>query len=111
MIYQELPPITRIVANQAFDTDKEDQVTNALLRLALHEPDWQWAQNRCLAYTSHQNTTVRRVAIQCIGHLARIHGKLDLSVVHPILERLEEDPELAGTVQDTRDDIGVYILR
>jgi hypothetical protein len=48
------------------------------------------------------------MAAICLGHLARIHGTLDLDVVEPALERVLRDPNTTGDVQDALDDIRVF---
>jgi hypothetical protein len=40
-----------------------------------------------------------------LGHLARIHGQLDLERVEPRLRELRADPEVAGSAEDALDDI------
>lgn len=109
MIYNEPAPIERECAINALNSKTEDLIIDALLRLTLHDSDSQWVQNICIKFSAHENVPVRRTAIQCLGHLARIHRKLDLSIVQPVLASLHGDPEIAGVVEDTLDDIEVYL--
>lgn len=50
---------------------------------------------------------VRRLAITCLGHVARIHGAIDDESVEK-LKTLQTDPELSGTVEDALGDIWSY---
>ena len=110
VIYQEALPISRVTASQIFNNaSSDDLITNALLRLTLHDPDWQWVLNKCIEFTAYDSKQVQRIAIQCIGHLARIHNQLDLSVVLPLLAKLRQDPALANVTEDTLDDISVFM--
>lgn len=109
MEYQEVKPISQEQAEQAFAGDIEAMLIDALLRSAYHNEDWRWVQSKCLAYTQHSSRLVRQMAIQCLGHLARLHRKLDLNLVMPILLGLKQDPNLLGVVDDTLDDIQVFI--
>jgi hypothetical protein len=60
----------------------------------------------------HADENVARVATLCLGHLARIHGELDLHCVLPHLHRQKRDrPALAGTVDDVLEDISMFIHR
>jgi hypothetical protein len=49
------------------------------------------------------------VAVVALGHLARIHRTLDLERVLNVLARKADDVELAGTVENTLDDIRQFI--
>jgi len=109
MEYQEITPIDRHDAEIVFDGDDLDQTRVTLVRVAFHEPDYQWAQDCCLRFCNHQDAEVRGVAAICLGHIARIHRKLDMSKVMPILQRLLKEPLIAGQVEDALDDIKQYI--
>lgn len=87
-----------------------DDVPQALVSAAFHEPDWQWVQDWCLRLSEHPDQNVRRVAVIALGHLARIHRRLDLDRVLPTLAARADEPELAGTVEDTLEDIRMFII-
>jgi hypothetical protein len=87
----------------------EQDVQDALLSAAYYDPDWRWVQAKCLAASHHSDFRVRWVAATCLGHLARIHGQLDLA---PALERLTElkaDPLVNAGAEDALDDIRFYL--
>jgi hypothetical protein len=84
-------------------------VCDALVRLALHDGDWQWVESKCIAFTDHPDAEVRGTAVTCLGHLARLHHRLDLAKVLPVLARLRSDPEMGGRVGDALDDIASYV--
>jgi hypothetical protein len=109
--YHEVLPITRQEAEAAFAAGRPEALTDALLSIAYYEPDWRWVQERCLQYARHQDLWVRRTAITCFGHLARIHRDLDEGFVLPLLEELRRDSELAGWVEDALDDINHFLRR
>jgi vesicle coat complex subunit len=75
----------------------------------MHEADWMWAQDQFVAMTSHRDPTVRSVAATCLGHIARIHGRLDLAKVIPILEALMRDPSTTGCAETALDDIKTFV--
>lgn len=92
-----------------FSSGTPEEMCNALLSTALYDEDWQWAQDRCLDFLDHPNVQVKEIAIVCLGHIARIHQKLDLELVLPALKKQRDDPEFAGRVEDTLDDIQVFL--
>ena len=82
---------------------------DALLSLALYDPDWELAQDRCLALLGDHDRNVVATAILGLAHVARLHRRLDLERVLPELERLRSEPALLGRVEDAIDDIAVFI--
>lgn len=86
----------------------EDGALNALLGAVLSEPDWRRSQGECLRLLGHAAPAVRRLAVTCLGHVARIHGQIDRPTVLAALNRMLSDPEVAGLVQDARDDIAQF---
>lgn len=111
MMYKELEPIDREQALAALASKDFKSVCDALLRLTLFEPDWRWAQDRCLSLYRHQSLEVRSTVATCFGHLARIHGKLDLHIVIPVLEQMKREAALRGVVDDSFDDINMYTYK
>jgi hypothetical protein len=84
-------------------------VLDALLSAAYYDPDWQWAQNQCLNFLGHEDRSVRRLSATCLGHIARIHKKLDLDIVLARLAPLKTDPLIGDSVQDALDDIKFFL--
>ena len=109
MKYQELQPIERELAEKQLLSDDIDKITDSLLRLTFHDMEWRWVQNKCINLSSHPSKEVRHTCIQCFGHIARIHGVLDLVVVLPLLMTMKEDAKLSGYVDDAIDDIEMFI--
>jgi hypothetical protein len=107
--YQEPQPITREEAEAAFASGQPERIAHALVAVALHESDWRWVQERCLVFARDDVATVRQVAVTCLGHVARIHRRLDLERVLPALDELSRDPEVQ--VGDALDDVRMFVGR
>lgn len=107
--FQEVIPISRNEAEEAFLSDSPERICNALLRISFNEPDWRWVQEKCLQFLSSKDSNVRGLAVTCLGHLARIHKQLDLHKILPVLENLRHEPRIRGRVEDTLDDIETFI--
>jgi hypothetical protein len=109
--YHEVLPITRAEAEAAFSAGAPETVADALLSIAYHESDWRWVQGWCLQNAKHEDIWVRRTAVTCFGHLARIHHDLDEHLVLPSFEELRSDSELSGWVDDALDDIRMFLKK
>lgn len=111
MHWDEVKPIDRQDAEVALATEDDEVVCDALVRCTFHENDWKWVQSQCLRLLQSPAITVRIVAVTCLGHLARIHGVLDLDRVLPVLSELAKDSRIAGRVEDTLDDIRLFVAQ
>lgn len=109
MRYHDVQPISREDAEGAFCTGDPKKICDALIRLVFHESEWRVAQEECMRFSTHADAAVRGLAATCFGHLARIHGTLDLKRVLPALKRLLADPVVSGRAQDALDDIEMYL--
>ncbi len=107
LIYREPQPISRQEAERIFAHGTSADVATALVDITFHDPDWQWLQDKCLAFTGNADASVRQIAITCLGHVARIHGRLDLETVLPVLDKLSTDSALV--TDDALDDIRMFV--
>ncbi|HEY7768340.1 hypothetical protein [Longimicrobium sp.] len=109
MIYEELAPISQSAADAAFASGDGRAIGRALLRLALHGPDWRVAEQHALRHLTHDDVWVRRNAATSLGHVARLSRDLDVDSVVPALKALLSDPEVGGFAEDALDDIEVFM--
>lgn len=109
MYYESATALSHKEVKQAFASGEIEKICRALVSLAFYEADWRWAQEQFLFYTAHPSAQVRGVAVICLGHLARLHGILDKEIVLPTLNRLLNDPTIAGKVEDALDDMKIYL--
>lgn len=89
-----------------------DLATKKLLDISFNSTDWKWVQDICLSLIKDKtiNEDLRRLAVTCIGHLARIHSTLEKNKVISFLEEYKlEDINIAGTIEDTLDDISMFV--
>ena len=91
-------------------TGSTEEICRALVAAAFSETDWRWVQGQCLFFLTYPDIEVRGLAATCLGHLARIHQKLDLEVVIPALKSHLKDKEIFGQVQEALEDIEMYML-
>jgi hypothetical protein len=110
MIYRDPQPITPNELELIIAAGSPVQICAALVDGVHSIADYEWLEVQCLKLLSSDNTDVQGVAITCIGHLARLHGKLNLHAVSTVLAKtFEEKPELRGRIDDAIDDIRVFM--
>jgi hypothetical protein len=107
--YEQPIHLTRMAAESELESGSAQRVRDALISLALNDPDWRWVQDVCLRFASDPDASIRAISATSLGHLARIHGALDLARVLPVLRKLLEAPETAGYAETALDDIGQFI--
>ena len=76
-----------------------------LVALALSGQDAAEVLRVCVSLSAHSSLEVRGVVASCFGHLARLHGDVDLTLASPALERIATDARLKGRVDDAWEDI------
>ena len=109
MKYQTHNQITRQAAEESFSTRDVKKICETLVAISLHEPDWKWAQDKCLHYLNDENPDIQGISATCLGHIARIHGELErekvLTALHAHLGKDITD----GQIQDAIDDITMFL--
>jgi|SoiMethySBSTD1v2_1073268.scaffolds.fasta_scaffold3236032_1 hypothetical protein len=105
-VYREPKVRTRNEIEQALKGDDPSQVNPALFDAAFNDPSWEWVQEKCVLLASHPVWNIRAASATALGDVARIHGKLDLDIVIPVLVRLSQD-EHERVVRSTENAIAV----
>jgi hypothetical protein len=109
MEYRELPEASREHLERHLADREDAKAVQALLALALSDPDGAWVQRRALPLTEHPARSVRAAAALALGHTARLHPELSSAATVTALQALEKrDPELAGRVEDALDDVRTF---
>jgi len=107
MIYEDLRPITREEYERLFRLGPAEEAGEALLRLAWHEAETSSAERECVAALSDTREQVRKAAVIGLGHLARRQKALSAATLIR-LRALKKDPEMAGCIEDTLNDVEVF---
>ena len=93
----------------ALKSDDASLVTKTLLYITFHHPNDRWVQDICLLLLDNENADIKGLAITCLGHLARIHKRLDTKKVFAILEDKKDDEALKGRIEDAIEDITLFV--
>lgn len=106
--FSAVDPISKSEAMQAIASGVPTEMCKALVSIAFHESDWRWAQARCLELLGSDDPSIGGLAATCLGHIARVRGKIDKDVVLPALQARRADPNIGGRVEDAIDDIEMF---
>ena len=107
--YKNPSPISRDEAEEVFANGTPAQICDALVAVTFHDKDWKWSQMQCLRFLGHTDPNVSGLAATCLGHIARIHRKLDRDLVVDALRKRLQDPKIGGRVEDALDDIEMFV--
>jgi hypothetical protein len=109
--YEPIPEMPVDAVEAAIARNDPDELLTAVLSAALYGRDRQWAQSVCRRLASHDHSNVRGNAILGFGHLARIHGRLEPSVVLPIIEAalVDQDDYVRGQAVAAAEDVELYL--
>lgn len=107
--YEELPEASRQELADALERGDDQATRLALLCVVQSDPDWRWCQSTCLELLLHDAWEVRAAAATSLGHVARLHGQLDLEIVLPALREALKDEKIAGYARDAMDDLEVFV--
>ena len=79
--------------------------------VSMDPPDCEWAQSVCVRLATHQDGNVRGNAVLGFGHLARTCGRVNESIVRPLVEAALCDPDeyVAGHGHDAADDLRHFL--
>lgn len=103
--YEKIDPINKQEADEIFSSDDFDKICYALVAIAFHEPDWKWAQDKCLFFFQSTNSDLSGLSATCLGHIARIQKRLEKEKVIKVLNSRLNNIEIAGRIHDALDDI------
>ncbi|HEV2482493.1 MAG TPA: hypothetical protein VGS79_22670 [Puia sp.] len=107
--YKQVHPVDKHSAEQAFASSDVEKICDAMVAVAFYEQDWKWAQDECLGFFKNENSDISGLAATCLGHIARVHRKLEKEKVIAVLRSRLEDAEIAGRIEDALDDIEQFV--
>lgn len=87
---------------------------NLLLKIIFDESleDWRWKQDLCLEIMrSQKDPDLCGLAVTCLGHVARIHERIDKKTVIRELHLLEDKPYISCRIEDAISDIDMFVKK
>lgn len=92
----------------AIEKDDAQELCEAMIAAALNVDDWEWLQDEFVERLHHPDINVRAIAATSLGHVARIHGRLDVARVRPLLEELRQHQKTRGFADTALEDIEMF---
>ncbi len=108
--YKAIENKTRKKALEELSSGDGFKKAEALLSLVFNDDDFDWVFKLCLKYLDSEDIKMKETAVLCIGHLARIHRKIDKEIIIPKIKLMAEKfPELSDRVEFTLEDIDIFV--
>ena len=98
----------RVALHLAIQKDDARELCGAMIAAALNVDDWEWLQDELVELLHHPDLNVRAIAATSLGHVARIHGRLDVARVRPLLEELRQHQKTRGFADTALEDIEMF---
>ena len=108
VIYENPRSIAKEAAEAILLKGNSSEMCSALMSIALYEKDLSQAQDLVFPNFLSTNKDIAQAAITSVGHLARLHGQIDLDRLNFLLERMIYKAELSGNIEDMFNDIEVF---
>jgi hypothetical protein len=104
------PPAGPAEVRAALDRGELLEALNAMVGAALYgDGDWKELQELYLGVLEHEDRQVRLLAATCLGHLARVYGRLDEKRVVSALRRFAAASPDSGTASTALEDIEQFL--
>jgi uncharacterized membrane-anchored protein len=88
-----------------------EKVTDNLLDITFNNEDWEFVQNECLRnIEKNEYLDIVCLSITYLGHIAKIHSRIDKEKVLSILNEKINEKELFGFIDDALDDIKQFTI-
>jgi hypothetical protein len=95
-------------AMKAIESEDSAAGARAMVSLAYFWKSREQLEQLYVELLGHPKCAIRGVAATCLGHVARIHRRIDREFVVPALTRLKSDPEVGGCAEDALEDIETF---
>src|SRR4029079_34490 len=110
MRYEAIDSMSRAEVEAALTRDNPEELLKAVIAVALHSEDLDWASSICVRLASHPHFNVRGNAVLGFSHLARRFGRLD-SAAREIIEAglRDGDSYVRGHADAAADDVQHFL--
>ncbi|MBM7489538.1 hypothetical protein JOD64_000760 [Micromonospora luteifusca] len=104
------PPARPVDVRAALDREDITGALDAMVGCALYgDGDWRESQELYLALLDHDDRQVQALSATCLGHLARVYGRLDEGRVVVALRKARLRPHIRGTATNALEDIEEFL--
>ncbi|HET6612293.1 MAG TPA: hypothetical protein VFG83_09900 [Kofleriaceae bacterium] len=109
--YEEPPRLEQAEALRVLREGSSEEVARALLAVVLHEEDFGFALSLVVDCARSDRPEIRGIGVLCLGHLARIHGRIPEDPVLQLVEAAlsDESSYVRGQAENAADDIAMFV--
>lgn len=86
-----------------------NKIASDMIGFVYGEKNWKEAERVILECLDDERSTVREIAVTCIGHIARIHGKINREAVGKKFANMKKNSQINGKIEDSLDDIDIFV--
>ena len=107
MKYERVKDFDKERLLELLNSDNEADIINALLSIVLNGSDYDLSMKKSIKFAHHESEWVKGCAIECLGHISRIHNKIDLTSVKDIVSNglRSTSKIIVGKTESAVDDI------
>lgn len=112
MKYESPPKYEVKEVNRLLKSNNDTDKIKGLLATVLNSGDYNLSMKQTMIFTNCESQWLKICGIQCIGHIARIHKKIDLKSVKELLtiSLKDENRLIVGNSEDAIDDV-IHFLK
>lgn len=99
-------------ALKEFESREPDRMVAGLLAISLQDLAYDLALQRALDFAADRDEQLRGIGVLCLGHIARVYGRLDLDAADAAVRAglTDESDFVRGHAESARDDV-IQFLR
>jgi hypothetical protein len=109
MRYEQIKRRDHATIDAMLDSGNVADIVDALHSAAYWDPDWRWAQERLLRFSTHESDDVAWAVASGLGLLAAFHGQLDLDRAESVLRNLMNRPAIRESVEAVVDEVERFV--
>ena len=109
LVYEEVSDLDRSQTYKDLLYGNADEQVRAVLSIS--QQDWHFAQDVCFKYARCPDPNVRRISITGLGHIARIHGAIDMGSVWELAGDLRHTGRDHAGIEEMFSDIMIFVAR
>ncbi|MEO0473706.1 MAG: hypothetical protein AAF206_29105 [Bacteroidota bacterium] len=111
MKYQEPPIFDKYESLRLLNSNNESDIIDGLLSVVLNSGAYKLSMEKSLKMASHPSEQVQACAIECLGHIARLHQKIDIDTAREILAAglKSENQTIVGKAESAIDDVSFFL--
>ena len=109
--FENPPFLTRHEMISRLESNDPETIQRTLVSLVFHDRDFSYSWFTVMNYTRSSIASVRQVAYTCLGHIARLHQKIEpTSFEAAIIAGLsDENRFVQGSALNALEDASIYV--